>query len=626
VRSAVLDIEGGRIFIESDRKSFPQIEEIFAFKNKSDDICGVTAGDVKTTARVSELKFRKRPFSAKYRLEKGTILPLLEDTVLHENAVTTFIEYGYAVLDNKVYTCLPEERDLFVMVKEADNPKSLLRAIAALKEKGRLESEYDQVIRELITTPISDLETANTNVFPNKLYNYQREGVQWLLYCYLNNIGTILADDMGLGKTAQIIGLIAECNERDLLKNTLIVVPSTLIENWKREFEFFYPSIKPYVHYGTLRTGLASELEKYKVVITPYSIMTNDIEMMVELDLDLLVFDEASLLKNPQSERTQSAKRLQSSSTIAITGTPLENSLKDLWSLTDLVFSGYLGPLEEFSTRYIGRDIHATLAGNLESLEAHVRQIMIRRLKVDYLDELPERIDIPQPIEMNDAEREYYQKVIDTIRNNRNDKGAVFQEIIRLQQYTAHPELLSESKCYELAHLKGVSAKFCRLFELLDQIAERNEKVIIFANHHEMLDILKGAIEREYGKKVFQIDGRLPNEERQPEIDTFSAQEGFSVLVLNPKTAGMGLNITAANHVIHYSRQWNPALEEQATARAYRNGQKKAVNVYYLFYCNTIEDVINERLGLKRQLSERVVVVEDDKTEDIDIMLDYIGE
>lgn len=625
MQKAIFDISAGKLLIRSNKEHYPQIEDIFAFKYKGKEICGVQADMIKMTDAVFKLKFQKKPFSANYRLVKGSLVPLVKDAPLPKIAITTFINYGYAQLDDKIFSCLQEERELFKTVQAADNPKELLKVISILRDKERLESEYHQVLKELISVPPSELKTEGADVFPNKLYNYQKEGVAWLLYCYLNNLGTILADDMGLGKTAQIIGLIAECNERGLLKNTLIVVPNTLIENWKREFKFFYPKILPYIHRGNLRTGLAEELEKYKVVIAPYSIVSNDIEMMTELNPDLLVFDEASLMKNPKSERTLSAKRLNANSIIAITGTPLENSLQDLWSIIDLVFPGYLGTLEDFTARYIGKDLNATLAKDLARLEGHIRQVMIRRLKVDYLDQLPERIDIPQPIEMSDIEKSQYDEIITAIRQNRNDRGAVFLEIIRLQQYTAHPELLSKDKCYQISHLKQTSAKFCRLFELLEQISARSEKVIIFANHHEMLDILHHAIEDQFGPKIFQIDGRLPTDQRQPEIDEFSKQKGFAALVLNPKTAGMGLNITAANHVIHYSRQWNPALEEQATARAYRNGQEKAVNIYYLFYCNTIEDDIDKRLALKKKLSDRVVVVEDDKAYDIDIVLDYIG-
>lgn len=623
---AVLDTRDGLIIISSNQDNYPMIEEIFAYKQKGADLCGFGKLDLQETKEFSELKLIKQPITIRYKYENSALKPMVKNRKLSAIAISTLLEYGYAVMNGKIQSCLQDERDLLKIAREASTPKLLLKATAILKQFNRLDGECDKILQEIADSASEKLNLDSSDVFPNPLYQYQRDGVKWLLYCYLNKIGTILADDMGLGKTAQIMGLIAECNEREILGNALIIVPSTLIENWKREFQFFYPSIIPYVHNGSIRSGLAEELSKYKVVICPYSIMVNDIEMIVDLNLDLLVFDEASLLKNPDSNRTLSAKRIKSNMIVAISGTPVENSLKDLWSIADLVFPGYLGDFAQFCARYIRKDIETTLSNDLKSLETDIRQIMIRRLKVDHLDELPERIDIPQPIQMTDKERYFYDDVIDSIRRKRNDKGAVLQEIIRLQQYTSHPELLAEEKCYELEHLKSASAKFCRLLELLEQISARNEKVIIFANHHEMLDILRKAIGGLYPIEVFQIDGRLPNEERQDKIDKFSSQSGFGVLLLNPRTAGMGLNITAANHVIHYSRQWNPALEEQATARAYRNGQQRAVNIYYLFYCDTIEDVINERLLLKKELSERVVHVEDSKSHEVNLILDYIGD
>lgn len=621
--TAILDIHEGKISLSGEKKSFPRIEEIFAYKFRGQGLGHYEHNEITQSEKFASLRFLMKPLSPQYIFNKK-LYPVYADKPLSENHILSVMQYGYALIDEKVISFTAEERELLSDAFSANDIRDQLKIISRLKEENRFKDESGQIIKSLLNNNLSNLTIKTGNTFPHSLYPYQIDGVQWLLYCYLNKLGTILADDMGLGKTAQVIALIAECHERKILDSAIIVVPSTLLENWRREFSFFYPSITPYLHYGNIRTGLAQELAKYKVVILPYSIMVNDIEMLSELSPDLLIFDEASLLKNPASERSIAARRMNCESIIAITGTPLENSLIDLWSIVELVFPGYLGPLEEFKSRYVKKNIEQTLAGDLRSLEERVSQILIRRLKKDHLEELPERIDIPQPLEMHASERTFYDNVIADIRRNSDDKGRVLLEIGKLQQFTSHPALLSGGKHVDVTKLKLQSAKFTRLVELLDQIRERDEKVIIFANHYEMIDILASTVQELYHAKAYKIDGRVETELRQAEIDNFSTTPGFGVMILNPKTAGMGLNITAANHVIHYSRQWNPALEEQATARAYRNGQQRAVNIYYLFYTNTIEEVIDQRLARKKELSEQVVTVEDNKIDELEIVLNYV--
>jgi SNF2 family DNA or RNA helicase len=621
---ATLEIREGKFCLTGEKTILPQIEEVFAYRFKGQSLSGYATNEVAMSPAVETLKFQMKPFTPNY-IFKNKLFPVHVDVPLEEGSIATLVQYGYAIINDKVLSCTKEERELLSEAAAANGLREQLKVISRLKESNRVEGDSEQIVKSLLNDELSTLNIETGNSFPHTLYKYQREGLRWLLYCYLNKLGTILADDMGLGKTAQAIALIAECHQRKILNSAVIVVPSTLMENWRREFAFFYPTVVPYIHYGSPRTGLAEELEKYKVVILPYSLLVNDIEMLVDLKPDLLVFDEASLLKNPESGRTVAAKRLNCKSVIAITGTPLENSLTDLWSIVDLVFPGYLGALEDFKSRYVKKNIQQTLAGDLKSLETRVRQILIRRLKKDHLAELPERIDIPQALQMHSSEKTYYDSVIADIRQNSTNKSRVLQEIIRLQQFTSHPVLVSDEKNHDVASLKAQSAKLTRLVELLDQIRDRDEKVIIFANHHEMIDILTSIVQQLYSIEAHKIDGRVATELRQPEIDNFSKQPGFGVMVLNPRTAGMGLNITAANHVIHYSRQWNPALEEQATARAYRNGQQRAVNIYYLFYADTIEEVIDQRLMQKKELSENVVTVEEDKMDELEIVLSYVG-
>lgn len=498
---------------------------------------------------------------------------------------------------------------------------SLIKLLRKLSQEGLCEQLPSNFLETLRTK--SKCTAHHEKLFVQELYPYQKQGVDWLSFCVDNGVGTILADDMGLGKTAQIIALCCDTLEKNPNAKIIIVVPNPLLDNWKREFEFFAPSIDPYIHYGNARRGVSSALSEHNVVITPYTTVASDISMLEELYFDLAVFDEASMLKNPNSGRSIAVRRLDIGVAVAMSGTPVENSLMDAWSLSDLVFPLYLGSQEDFKSRYVHRDLSETLSANLEELEASLRQITLRRMKKDVLEQLPEKLDIHLPVSQTESEKSAYDNIIEEMQNDPDGSG-ILPLINKLQQFTAHPALLNPKAPTDVRSLSAQSAKFELMLLKLDAIALSTEKVIIFATFQKAIDLVKGAVKEKYGITAGVIDGRTPNEERQPLIDAFSSSEGFDVLILHPRTAGMGLNITAATHVIHYCRQWNPALEEQATARAWRNGQKSVVSVYYMYYANTIEETIDERIRLKQQLSDRVVSVADEKETDKQIMLAYL--
>lgn len=468
------------------------------------------------------------------------------------------------------------------------------------------DSEYKSFVYNIVDfgTPIS---------FTKQLYDYQKSGLKWLQNCYVRNTGTLLGDDMGLGKTAQIISFVSWLIENHLCHNILIVVPSTLLENWRREFIFFAPSIDVYIHHGNIRTGSINEIMSKKVIVTSYSMIINDLYLFNKIEWELIIADEASLLKNPDSERRIALSKLNRRVFIAMTGTPIENSLIDLWSLVDLISPGYFGTKEEFSNRYIKKSIERTLAeSDLIEIKNQLNYLLIRRKKEDVLDSLPPRIDIHQALEMSILEAEEYEnrRLVLTSQVNNN---SIFPLIQDLRQYTTHP-LINKMSFEDLIkidfkeHIK-YSNKLARLFELLNEISRTAEKVLIFTEYIKMIDLLSYLIRNKYSCNVYNIDGRIETTNRQIAIDEFSNSIGFSVMVLNPKTAGMGLNITAANHVIHFTRQWNPALEEQASARSYRNKQTKPVNIYYLYYINSIEEFIDLRLRQKSNLSSEIISV-----------------
>ena len=420
--------------------------------------------------------------------------------------------------------------------------------------------------------------------FKGSLYPYQKNGLTWLLDRYKDFSGAMLADDMGLGKTAQVIAFIAHSIRQSTLNKVIILVPNSLIANWINEFKKFTSGIVPYVHWGPERAGFVKNFKDKNVIITTYSTLINDISLFGALSFDVAVFDEASLLKNPDSQRCASISKLKYMHGIAITGTPFENSLTDLWSITNILATNYLGTRADFEMRYGRKQLAGLGSEVLEYLENRIKLISIRRMKSEVLLELPEKINIYKPLTMSAKEEQEYKVLEHSILTSLQDRSSAFSLIANLRKFTAHP-LLSYGglKNADMNTLKTASSKFEYLDSLIAKIIEKHEKVIVFANHVQILEIFKNVFGQYYSCPVFKIDGSVPAHKRQLEIDRFSNADGAALMFLNPVTAGMGLNITSANHVVHYSRQWNPALEEQATARAFRNGQTKNVNVYYLY-------------------------------------------
>lgn len=575
---------------------------------------------------IIKLIISKRPANLKFKL---TLTPSPLFTIWNRkeeivgDALVCASEFGY-YLDDKRIIFLSE--NTISQLKKIQEPFSLpvfLKLIKELKQKHLLLSVPDNLLD--IIGKAENYHVEGKTLFIRELYPYQKKGVDWLVFCSRHGLGTILADDMGLGKTAQVIALICDTLEKTPESRILIVVPNPLLENWKREFKFFAPSITPFIHYGNNRHGLASGLDKYKVIITPYTTMTSDISLLEDMPFRLALFDEASMLKNHTSARAIAAKKIDAVVKIAMTGTPVENSLTDAWSLSNLVFEGYLGGFKEFKDRYVCPDIRNTLDNDLNDLEISLQQITLRRMKKNVLEQLPEKQDIHLPVSMSSEEIITYQRYIREMKGDKKNGGAgILLLINKLQQFTAHPALLDHTIETNYQSLCRHSSKFELLIMRTDKIMAAGEKVLIFATFQKMVDLLASAMNERYGIYAGKVDGRTPNKDRQGLIDLFSESEGFDVLVLHPRTAGMGLNITAASHVIHYSRQWNPALEEQATARAWRNGQKKIVSAYYLYFADTIEQDIDERLRLKRELSDKVVTITDDKETDKKIMMSYL--
>jgi len=445
-----------------------------------------------------------------------------------------------------------------------------------------------------------------TPLFEGTLYPYQKDGFRWLNLIAEEHIGGILADEMGLGKTVQVIALFAREKARGE-RPFLVIAPATLLENWRREIAKFAPKLSAYIHRGPDRTGFPSYLREQDVVLVSYGTVIRDKFLLEMIDWRTVVLDEAQAIKNPEAKRTEAVKKLPRDISIAMTGTPVENRLTDLWSITDFALPGYLGSLDEFENRFPSNEEGAS------KLEPIVSPVMMRRRVAQVADDLPDRIDVPQVVNMDAAASKEYEDIRKrTKREYESNAGLV--ALNRLRMFCTHPFLMNERNGDPARY----SAKYRRLVEILEEIFDNGRKALIFTSFLKMSDLLAEDLCERFEVYLNQIDGRTDQEKRHPIIDDFSSTDQPAVLILNPRAAGTGLNITAANHVIHYNLEWNPAVEDQASARAHRRGQDLPVTIHRLYYADTVEDVMNDRLHRKRDVAEAALIGAEGETKEDD--------
>lgn len=414
------------------------------------------------------------------------------------------------------------------------------------------------------------------------LYPYQQSGAMYLLSSTLAGRGTLLADEMGLGKTIQAIYVLAALAKKGLSKTSpsLVIVPSSNMANWIREFRKFSPDLQISLHYGSSRAGVLSSLPIVDVVLTTYDVVTRDIDFLDDITWGLVVIDEAQNIKNPSSQRSNAVKRLAKSSGLAISGTPIENSLADLWSIFSFTQPSLLGDLEDF--RYAFPD--STQSASV--LSRKIAPYTVRRSVQDVAKDLPEKTEYDLPIFASPAMSSDYS-------DSRNNPGiSDLAKLTKLRQI-----------CASANHGTYISPKISRLLGLLEEVFAAKNKALIFASYKDSIDGVLAAIRSNFPYVFIDtLDGRKTSQERQNVIDEFSAINLPGVLIANPKAAGVGLNIQAANYVFHFTPEWNPAQIAQATARAHRRGQEKPVFVYYFYFKDTVEEYMLEVLDSKRAL------------------------
>ncbi len=442
-----------------------------------------------------------------------------------------------------------------------------------------------------------------------ELRPYQFTGYKWLKTLASNELGGILADDMGLGKTLQSIVYIASCIDLKNKVHNLIVCPTSLIYNWLDEIENFAPHVKALVITGnpTERQESIAKYEEYDVLITSYPLIRRDITLYEKIDFQTVFIDEAQFIKNDSSLNAKSVKRLRANHRFALTGTPIENSLSELWSIFDFIMPEYLNSHSRFVETY-EKPILKEDAAALYDLHQHIEPFILRRMKKDVLTELPDKYETKMLTDMSEGQKLVYLSYLENIRSElhseieengvEKSRMKILAALTRLRQICCHPSTFLEN-------YQGGSGKLELLMEIIPEAIANDHRILVFSQFTSMLRIIEGEL-KDLDIPYFYLEGATPTQDRNDFVKRFNAGEG-KVFLISLKAGGTGLNLTGADTVIHYDPWWNPAVEDQATDRAYRIGQQNKVHVMKLITKGTIEEKIFKLQRKKKELSDSII-------------------
>jgi SNF2 family DNA or RNA helicase len=445
---------------------------------------------------------------------------------------------------------------------------------------------------------------------------YQQVGVRWLYLLAKLGLGACLADDMGLGKTIQILSLLLVLRKQDSgdRRPSLLVAPASLLANWASELERFAPSLKALIaHPSTLAaadlmTLAPGRLQDVDLVITSYGSLLR-IPWIAETSWHLVVIDEAQAIKNPGAKQTRVAKKLKAQAKFALTGTPVENRIGDLWSIFDFINPGLLGSSKEFSN-FVKR-LEDRPHNPYAPLRELVRPYILRRLKTDktVISDLPDKIEVKAFCQLSRKQAALYKQAVEELAEALDEaegirrRGLVLSFLMRFKQICNHPsQWLGDG-----AWSEEDSGKWARLRDIVEVIAAKQEKVLVFTQFREMTAPLAAFLGSIFGRDGLVLHGEIEVKKRKDLVRRFQEDEAVPFFVLSLKAGGAGLNLTAASHVVHFDRWWNPAVENQATDRAFRIGQNKNVLVHKFVCRGTVEEKIDQMIESKRQLSQDLI-------------------
>jgi len=546
---------------------------------------------------------------------------------VREEELRACLEHGRRLvqLDDGTYAPVDPEKVGDVLTRMAE-----IYATAGMKDKlplsqaGRVQDLLKMVENAKVSSSaktlfakIEDIDEIPSVPKPRTLKAdlrpYQKDGFSWLVFLHELNSGGILADDMGLGKTIQTIALLLWAKGKYKKKLNLVIAPTSVVPNWEREINKFAPSLKTVVWQGPNRSQRALELEKADVMITSYALLRRDEELLQALDLRYVILDEAQHIKNPMSQTARSAKKLSSERRLALTGTPIENRLSELWSIFDFVSPGLLGRLKTFEER-IARPIDRGDMETAQRLRATIKPFVMRRVKSDVAQDLPDKIEQEMIVPLADEQAKLYKQILRQVRKSvlsevekqgvSKSQIQILAALTRLRQVACDPRLM---KLPDTNFEADDSGKLGALREIIDEAVDGGHRVLVFSQFVTMLTYIRNALDSD-GVKYEYLDGST--KDRLDKVDRFNDDPSVPVFLISLKAGGTGLNLTGADTVVHFDPWWNPAVEDQATDRAHRIGQSKNVNVYRLIAEGTVEEKILQLSAKKRELVSNVLSTE----------------
>ena len=462
----------------------------------------------------------------------------------------------------------------------------------SLKNQGTAFDKGEETIKEIDKGLSNRKQREVPDDLNAKLRNYQVEGFNWLNEIANLKVGGILADEMGLGKTIQIIAFLLSQKG----KKSIVITPTSLIYNWRDEFNKFAPSLKVGIIHGDKKNRVVMMEKDFDVIVTTYGLIKNDYEYYKEKEFDFCIIDEAQNIKNSKAQNTKYVKAIKASCRIALSGTPMENNLMELWSIFDYIMPGYLLSEAKFKEKYLKEDMY-------DELKELIKPFILRRLKKDVIDELPDKIEKKFMVEMEKNQKAVYQSYIKEVRqklySGEDNKITVFSYLTKLRQLCLDPSLI-------LDDYVGRSAKIEAALNIVNMAIAENRKVLIFSQFTSVLQKLGDELsEKNIG--YLYLDGSTKANKRVEMVKEFNESEDLKIFLISLKAGGTGLNLTSSDLVLHFDPWWNPAIEDQATDRAHRIGQQNIVEVIKLIAKDSVEENIIRLQEDKRELINKVI-------------------
>lgn len=483
--------------------------------------------------------------------------------------------------------------------------------VVGLDADENLKALLDALTGKQSLEPIS-----NPPGFQGELRPYQARGVSWLTFLERWRLGACLADDMGLGKTIQLLAFLLHLRNQSIpCSPTLLVCPTSVLGNWEREIKKFAPSLQAWVHHGSERPkGKAFQkiVKHHDIILTSYALIHRDLESIKAIQWQNIVLDEAQNIKNSETRQAKAIRELNAQFRIALTGTPLENRLTELWSILDFLHPGYLGNKPYFQKRYAIPIERYGDTTSLNALKTYVQPFILRRLKTDQsiIQDLPDKQEMTVFCSLSLEQASLYEAVVKkSLQDIENSdgierRGHILATLTKLKQICNHPAQYLKEK-----HLTtNRSGKLMRLIEMLQELIDEGDRALLFTQYAEMGKLLQAYLQTQTGRDVFLLSGSTPKPKREVMVDQFQQDpQAPPIFILSLKAGGVGLNLTRANHVFHFDRWWNPAVENQATDRAFRIGQTRNVQVHKFVCAGTLEEKIHDQIERKKALAEQVV-------------------